>query len=542
MVLVPKHHELGTKRLLDNAILPPAWGSQADSSNTNFDNYCLHDLEAALDSIFNNQNVGPLVCRELIQRLVTSNPSREYLYRVVQKFNDNGSGVRGDLQAVIQAILLDYEARSSAMTNQPTFGKQREPLLRATALARAFAPARTGGSYNQNNAASISITTTNVHRRITGDGVFLTFTDTSGQIPPPAQGYTVTVTGPSTFTIPAPDVLSGSYGQTNGTITVNVSGHGLAVGNPVFMAFTSGPATNGVYQVVSVPDSSHLTLTNASTATNSGTCLLPKWAISGTGGFSQSKTNITVTTPFPHGLNAGDNVFIVFPTSNPVVANSQYQVLTVPDANHFTIVVVANGTQTQNTLTVYPLVAPAASRSGTVNIEQGSWAMGYTDNNAPTASTAQLFQTPLRSPTVFNFFFPNFSFPGTLASAGLTTPEFQLTSDTSAALQMNFLEGACLSGSNTNGLGGFIAANDAILVDFGPWMIPSLTSNAGLPGLVDALNTLLIGGRLAPGAKTSIVNYATTLPYTTPKATEMRDRVRAVVHLLTTSTDFTIQK
>src|SRR5437868_4536946 len=102
MVPVPTHHELGTKRLLDNVVLPQAWGSQADSSNTNFDNYCLHDLEAALDSICNNQNVGPLVCRELIQRLVTSNPSREYLYRVVQKFNDNGSGIRGDMQAVIQ--------------------------------------------------------------------------------------------------------------------------------------------------------------------------------------------------------------------------------------------------------------------------------------------------------------------------------------------------------------------------------------------------------------------------------------------------------
>src|SRR6185436_20364736 len=140
MVLVPTHHELGTKRLLDSVVLPAAQGSQLDSSTTNFDGYCSRDLEFALDSIFANENVGPFICRQLIQRLVTSHPSRDYVYRVVQKFNDNGSHVRGDMKAVIKAILLDYEARS--LTTAPTFGKQREPLLRATAVARAFpAPA-----------------------------------------------------------------------------------------------------------------------------------------------------------------------------------------------------------------------------------------------------------------------------------------------------------------------------------------------------------------------------------------------------------------
>src|SRR4029077_21127683 len=103
---------LGTKLLLDNVVLPAAWGSSGVSTTTNFDYYCSQDLEMALDSLFNNQNVGPFICRQLIQRLVTSSPSPAYLYRVVQKFSDNGCGVRGDLQAVIPAILLDYEARS----------------------------------------------------------------------------------------------------------------------------------------------------------------------------------------------------------------------------------------------------------------------------------------------------------------------------------------------------------------------------------------------------------------------------------------------
>src|SRR5262249_37339236 len=107
MVLVQNHHELGSKRVLDNVDLPPAQGAAASTANPEYDAYCLNDLELAHDSIFQTQNVGPFVCRQLIQRLVTSNPSRDYLYRVVQKFNDNGAGVRGDMKAVIKAILLD---------------------------------------------------------------------------------------------------------------------------------------------------------------------------------------------------------------------------------------------------------------------------------------------------------------------------------------------------------------------------------------------------------------------------------------------------
>ena len=75
--------------------------------------------------------------------------------------------------------------------------------------------------------------------------------------------------------------------------------------------------------------------------------------------------------------------------------------------------------------------------------------MGYTDSG----SSVSLSQSPLRAPTVFNFFYPSYQFPGVIASAGLTTPEFQLTSDTSVALAMNFLECGILNNSNnTNGL------------------------------------------------------------------------------------------
>jgi len=73
-------------------------------------------------------------------------------------------------------------------------------------------------------------------------------------------------------------------------------------------------------------------------------------------------------------------------------------------------------------------------------------------------------------------------------------------------------------------------------------MTPAQTSNAGIPGLVDEMNTLLCGGRLSAHAKTVISDYASSLPYTTPTANQMRDRVRAVVHLIISAPEFTIQR
>jgi hypothetical protein len=96
------------------------------------------DLKFALDNIFNHPNVGPFISKQLIQRLVTSNPSPEYVKRVATIFNNNGSGVRGDLKAVVNAILTDPEARYGQWTNPDTFGKLREPLLVLTHFWRAM--------------------------------------------------------------------------------------------------------------------------------------------------------------------------------------------------------------------------------------------------------------------------------------------------------------------------------------------------------------------------------------------------------------------
>jgi uncharacterized protein (DUF1800 family) len=92
----------------------------------------------ALDAIFAHPNVPPFVSKQLIQHLVTSNPSPAYVGRISSIFTNNGNGVRGDLKAVVRAILTDTEARSSANTTSTTFGKLREPVTRLTQWARAF--------------------------------------------------------------------------------------------------------------------------------------------------------------------------------------------------------------------------------------------------------------------------------------------------------------------------------------------------------------------------------------------------------------------
>jgi hypothetical protein len=538
MVLVPSHHELSSKQILDNVVLPPAWGNQAIPSTTN-DAYCSQDLEKALDSIFNNPNVGPFICRELIQRLVTSNPSRDYVYRVAQVFNNDGTGVRGNLQAVVQAILLDYEARSPDLIPQPTYGKQLEPLERVAALARAFpAPPTVGGTYSQTTNQIITITTSSRHMLNSGDQAMIIFTDTSGHAAPTSQGYYVTATSPTTLTITSPQLLVGTYAQTNGVITATLNGHGLAVGNPVYLVFTTGGATNALFQVASVIDGNHFTVTTADLVQRTGSCLLPKLSV---GGYTQTGTNIVISTTGPHGLVPGNEVYINFTSGSAVSGN--YTVASVPDPSYFTITTTNSANQNQNSLTVYGLQAPVLARSGDVVIQEDTWNMSYTDSG----TSSSLMESPLRSPTVFNFYYPGYEFPGVLASAGLTTPEFQLTTDSGVAAQMNFIESGILNNTgNTNGLSSFTSGNGSIVLDIDPWMTTNYTANAGIPTLVSNLNTLLVAGQLTLPAQTNIIAYvANTNNFsygTPPSATQMRDRVRAVIHLIVSSPDYMILK
>jgi uncharacterized protein (DUF1800 family) len=139
MVPVSADHDTGSKTLFDGITLPA--GLPTDS-----------DLDAALDAIFNHPNVGPFIGKQLIKFLVTSNPSPAYVARVTAAFNNNGQGVRGDMKAVIRAILLDNEATGPS-TDQGTFGLLREPVLFITSLLRGLGGRSDGVYLNSQSGA-----------------------------------------------------------------------------------------------------------------------------------------------------------------------------------------------------------------------------------------------------------------------------------------------------------------------------------------------------------------------------------------------------
>jgi hypothetical protein len=131
MVFHPEHHEDESAAGGDGSVTVLgqtfALNSGSDQSG----------LDSALDILFNHPNVAPYVSKHLIQRLVTSNPSSAYLARVARIFNNNGNGVKGDLKAVVRAILLDPEARDERYLIDPSYGKVKEPILAVTQLLRA---------------------------------------------------------------------------------------------------------------------------------------------------------------------------------------------------------------------------------------------------------------------------------------------------------------------------------------------------------------------------------------------------------------------
>ena len=133
----PSHHSTVQKQFLGITI--PASGNPDPNG----------DLKIALDTLFNHPNLPAFFSKQMIQHMVTSNPSPAYVNRIAQVFKNDGTGVRGNLQAVITAILLDPEARDTAtLVGNVQYGKVREPLLRYTEWARAFtAQSRTGSFY-----------------------------------------------------------------------------------------------------------------------------------------------------------------------------------------------------------------------------------------------------------------------------------------------------------------------------------------------------------------------------------------------------------
>ncbi|MBX7209729.1 MAG: DUF1800 family protein [Verrucomicrobiaceae bacterium] len=580
---VPARHFTGTKRVLNNEVFPglTSVGGQpldpyATHLSTQYNDATYQalpaqELAAAHAMLFNHPNTGPFICRQLIQRMVTSNPSRDYLYRVVQKFNDNGSGLRGDMKAVIKAILLDYEARSPGMITIPAFGKQREPVQRVTNAARALRPAGVTGSYAQSGTNVITITTTTPHLLTAGNSVFLEFTDTTGDPakPAPTTGTysVVSVTDGTHYTINAPGWMGGTYSQTAGNnfITVTMSGHWLPgtngsqpslpsanFGQAYFDFITNATGTlpaDGIRTTTSSTSfdtpsgvgnvsGSTFTIPAPDTTARSGNVAISRFPSS----YSCTGRNgvITIDTTYSsagafgtmadHHLSVGDQVFLNFMNSRDTTSFNEtstendlvYTITDIPDPNTFTVQArdAANAAMaSDNQVTVFPLKAQPLTRSGNINARPSTFTMDNTDTD--------LAQTPLNSPTVFNYFLPDYKFAGSLASQGITTPEFQLTSETTVIRQANFFHAGVFNPNSTTGYSSFKNGTNAMVMDLSPWMgttfplasdglgLPSdtnkaWTSNANLSTLIDHFNTLLLAGQLPAAAKTTIVNYLNT--------------------------------
>ena len=123
LIAFEEYHDTSSKTLLNGETSPSGLNAK-------------DDLDFALNNIFKHPNIAPYISKQLIQRLVTSNPTPDYVARVAEVFNDNGNGVKGDMKAIVSAILLDEDAL--AETKPDSFGKLREPLLRMSHLWRAF--------------------------------------------------------------------------------------------------------------------------------------------------------------------------------------------------------------------------------------------------------------------------------------------------------------------------------------------------------------------------------------------------------------------
>jgi uncharacterized protein (DUF1800 family) len=298
----PNDHDTGLKTLWDPTIPPaapqPVIIPAAQSAQK--------DLADAHNALFNHPSTGPFICRRLIQRLVCSNPSPGYVYRVSQVFANNGQGVRGDMKAVIKAILTDYEARSTEVLTYQGYGRLKEPVLRLSHVLRALHVTSNSGLFRQRN------------------------TDT------------------------------------------------------------------------------------------------------------------------------------------------------------------------------------------------------------------QLFQTALRAPTVFNFFEPDFTYPGTLADNGLLAPEFQITSETQVLNMNNFFwDGLRWSHTGTNA--GAFAPTFDLRVDLATEAALSVLPSAGNPtDLLDRLNKLLMNGQMSSALRSRILTHVSALA----SATEANriDRAKQAIHLVVTSPDFAVQK
>jgi uncharacterized protein (DUF1800 family) len=223
--------DIGAKTLLNGQQLPAC--SNCTGNAANMATYKNAELDAAMDNLFNHQNTGPYLCKQLIHQLVTSNPSPAYVGRCAAAFANNGSGVRGDMKAVITSILLDPESRGDVKTD-PNYGHLREPILLMTNLLRMF------------NATSDGVLVTNV----SGAGSFTTALGQDVFNPPTVFSYF-----PADYGLPGTNLIgpefgildtSSTYQRVNlvNTLFLANNGNGIAPSTPPNLNRPTGTQLN----------------------------------------------------------------------------------------------------------------------------------------------------------------------------------------------------------------------------------------------------------------------------------------------------------
>ncbi len=581
----PARHFTGQKRTLNNVVLP---GLAKMTTGQPLDPYASHstteinapayqslpavELDAVHEQLFRHPNCAPFICRQLIQRFVTGTPSRGYLYRVVQKFENNGSGVRGDMRAVMKAILLDYEARSSTAAAAQGFGKQREPVVRVTGVARAFpSPTNVPSSYTQ-VGSRIDVSAGANHLYSSGQSVFLDFgASTAGDAGQPSDANYSIVSAPAvtptTFSVRVKSFEGDiEYTQANGITTFrdldsSTNDFVFAPGDSVHIEYLTGtPAVpvSGI-DTVEYRSGDQYTVIFANPTTKRGTYSSP---------INSTTMTVSITA---HGYAVGSQIHLEAVSGSPLPEIATYTIVSVPNANSFTVTTADAPTAARSgTIFATPPADLVASTTGDANLcraadfanRSGPMDITYSDWNMDTTDT-DLNQTPMQSPTVFNFFLPDYQFPGTLSSAGLITPEFELTSETSVIRQANTLYNGIFNDAlGQLGLSSFKSGARDIMIDLRPWMGTGPGSLAwahdnNLNALIDELNTRLMAGKLSStgannyasnprvivNAKAAIRDYVVTLPYTravTGTAATTLTSVTVANHGLTSGTNVTL--
>jgi hypothetical protein len=468
VVTSANNHDFNEKLLLENTIIPAV---AVTASRTVAQ--CNTELAISHDVIFHHPNTAPFICRQLIQRMVTANPSPGYIYRTARVFDDNGFGVRGDMAAVVKAILLDPEARNASFRNMPEFGHIKEPLLRATQLLRAFK----GHSYSEQNFESAPmlgtvVTSPNENVNLTlplpvteftrignraifpGEIVRLT-----GQTPSTDNAYYIFNGNGQALTLTASTASVATYTTDITTPTLIIptvlypvlENLPLTTNARVLLRNQTNPAENGIYVLTSI------------------TAPLTRW--------TRMDEPAEFTNARVHVAALRDAVTLAYSAKTYIQSNVVNTVGTDP-------------------------VAFADSSRTTAGIN--SWNIGTTNGSS-------FGQTPLQAATVFNYYEPDYVFLGDTGNLGLFSPEFQITSETSVVNTANWFHDLTLrndqmpNSTTTRGQGTSI---DNTIKNDMKMDLAALMPVAHDPAqLVDRLGALLMPGQMTPRLRTLLMNY-----------------------------------